>query len=95
MPKCDFNKFIEIALRHGCSPVNLLHIFRAPFPRNISGWLLLYNWPDTSVSLYGCKKFALFLLLCKPHMQEQHNIHVCSINNDINIIKRMLRNSSF
>ena len=23
-------KFIEIALRHGCSPVNLLHIFRAP-----------------------------------------------------------------
>ena len=23
MPKCDFNK-----LRHGCSPVNLLHIFR-------------------------------------------------------------------
>ena len=25
--KCDFN-FIEIALLHGCSPVNLLHIFR-------------------------------------------------------------------
>ena len=23
--------FIEIALRHGCSPVNLLHIFRTPF----------------------------------------------------------------
>ena len=35
MPKCG------IALRHGCSPVNLLHIFRAPFPRNTSGWLLL------------------------------------------------------
>ena len=33
--------FIEIALRHGCSPVNLLHIFRTPFPRNTSGWLLL------------------------------------------------------
>ena len=28
--------FIEIALRHGCSPVNLLHIFRAPFPKNTS-----------------------------------------------------------
>ena len=32
MPKCDFNKvennFIEIALGHGCSFVNLLHIFR-------------------------------------------------------------------
>ena len=45
MPKCDFNKvasnFIEIALRHGCSPVDLLHIFRAPFPKNTSGRLLL------------------------------------------------------
>ena len=33
---------IEITLRHGCSLVNLLHIFRTPFPRNTSGWLLLY-----------------------------------------------------
>ena len=45
MPKCDFNKvasnFIENTLRHACSPVNLLHIFRTPFPRNTSGWLLL------------------------------------------------------
>ena len=35
----------EIALRHGCSPVNLLHIFRTPFPRNTSEWLLLYFGP--------------------------------------------------
>ena len=45
LPKYDFNKvacnFIEITLRHGCSPVNLLHIFRTPFPENISGGLLL------------------------------------------------------
>ena len=47
MPRCDFNKvallcnFIEIALRHGCSPVNLLHIFRTPFLRNTSKGLLL------------------------------------------------------
>ena len=34
--------FIEIALRHGCSPVNLLHIFRTPFPKNTSGGLLLW-----------------------------------------------------
>ena len=34
-------KLEEIALRHGCSPVNLLHIFRTPFPRNISGRLFL------------------------------------------------------
>ena len=35
--------FIEIELRHGCSPVNLPHIFRIPFPRNTSGRLLLNN----------------------------------------------------
>ena len=35
------SNFIEIALRHGCSPVNLLHIFRTPFPKNTSAWLFL------------------------------------------------------
>ena len=33
MPKCDFNKW--------CSPVNLQHIFRIPFPKNTPGRLLL------------------------------------------------------
>ena len=33
--------FMEITLRHGCSPVNLLHIFRTTFPKNTSGGLLL------------------------------------------------------
>ena len=33
--------FIEITLQHGCPPVNLLHIFRAPFIKSTSGWLLL------------------------------------------------------
>ena len=28
---------LQIALRHGFSPVNLMHIFRTPFPRNTSG----------------------------------------------------------
>ena len=41
MPKCDFSKVIEIALRHGCSRVNLLHIIRASSPKNTSGRLLL------------------------------------------------------
>ena len=35
------SNFIEIALRHGCSPANLLHIFTTPFLKNTSGWLLL------------------------------------------------------
>ena len=33
--------FTEIALWHGYSPANLLHIFRTPFPKNTSGRLLL------------------------------------------------------
>ena len=41
MAKCDFNKVIEITLQHVCSPVNLLHIFRAPFPKNAFVRLLL------------------------------------------------------
>ena len=34
--------FIEIALRHVCSPVKLLYFFRTPFSKNISGRLLVY-----------------------------------------------------
>ena len=33
--------FFEIILLCGCSPVNLLYIFRTPFPKNASGGLLL------------------------------------------------------
>ena len=31
-----------ILIRHGCFSVNLLHIFRTPFIKNTSGWLLLH-----------------------------------------------------
>ena len=45
MPKCDFNNvasnFIGITFRHGCSPADLLHIFRTPLLKDTSGWLLL------------------------------------------------------
>ena len=54
-PKCDFNKesnFIEIKFRHGCSPVNLLHIFTTPFPKNTSERLLLN----------GPKYFSFFII---------------------------------
>ena len=51
MPKCDFNKvslqlYIEIILRHGCAPVNLMHILKTTFTKNTSGWLLLKNLTD-------------------------------------------------
>ena len=34
------SKFIEITLQYGCSPVNLLHIFRTLFDKNTYGGLL-------------------------------------------------------
>ena len=37
---CNFN---EITLWHGCSSVNLLHIFRTPLLKNTSGGLFLYT----------------------------------------------------
>ena len=38
------SKFIEITLfLHGCSSVNLLHIFRTPFLKNTSRLLLLFS----------------------------------------------------
>ena len=39
------SNFIEIILRHGCSPVNLFHIFRTPFLKNTSEGLLLKICP--------------------------------------------------
>ena len=45
MPKCDF--------RHGCSPVNLLYIFRKPFSKNTSGQLLLKEEYEQIIYNFG------------------------------------------
>ena len=51
MPKCDFNKVVkQLYCNFGCSPVNLLHIFRTPFYKNTYGGLLLTK-PDNEISL--------------------------------------------
>ena len=60
---------IEIALPYGCSPVNLLHIFRITFPKNTSERLLLiilprrmikpeFNWAANTL----CNRYELKLL---------------------------------
>ena len=42
--------FTEITRRHGCSPVNWLHIFGTPFPKNNFGGIRLdldlYDWQN-------------------------------------------------
>ena len=52
MSKYDLNNvacnFIEITL-----PVNLLHIFRTPFPQNTSEWLLLKRVAEEHVIILG------------------------------------------
>ena len=46
------NKVIEITLRHRCSPVNLLHIFKTAFTNNISAWLLQIGF-DTLLQIFS------------------------------------------
>ena len=41
------SNLIEITLRHGCSPENLLHIFRTLFPKN--------NYGGLPLQIYRCK----------------------------------------
>ena len=55
------SNFIEITLQHGCSPVNLLYIFRTPFSKNTSGWLLLYasNLDISEATIRGVFEIAL------------------------------------
>ena len=56
--------FIGIKLRHGCSPPNLLHIFRIPLYKNPSGELLLpmgYSGPcQISMIKLFAKMFFFF-----------------------------------
>ena len=54
---------IEIALRHGFSPVNLLHIFSKLFPKNISGRLLLKNIKFYLISIHLLSAFAKISIL--------------------------------
>ena len=50
------SNFIEIALPHGCSPVNLLHIFRTPF--------FLGTPLGACFCLFHMKRKGILILLC-------------------------------
>ena len=61
------SNFIEITHRHGCSLVNLCHIFRKPFSKNTSGWLLLSlldksrSWrPSTLFKRFQSRYFPVY-----------------------------------
>ena len=64
------SNFIEIALRHGCCSVNLLHIFRTPFPKNTSGGLFLEfqeYYSGYNVHLYSYFSVVATLEMLKLH----------------------------
>ena len=57
------NNFFEIAHQHGCSPVNLLHIFRTSFPKNTSGRLMHWLLQNIKRKNYNINKQILSLLI--------------------------------
>ena len=64
--------FIKITLRHGCSHLNLLHIFRTPFHKNTFEWLLL---KQGIIPCYAFQAFLLFSsttnLVCSSHWEKK------------------------
>ena len=101
MPECDFNKvtnFIEITLWDGCSPANLLHVFRAPFPRDTSECLLQVSNLFEALILSGIRfqilasKFAIDSLqiqadLLQSNLTEITLRHGCSTANLLHIFR--------
>ena len=70
------SNFSEIALRHGRSPINLLYIFRTPFPKNTSDGLL-FAWflidhkntiknRSTDLQAFPSQSLSLYLLFPFP-----------------------------
>ena len=77
------NSFTEITLWHGCSAVNLLHIFRTPFYKNTYGRLLL-----TVVILWLFSKHMLncnilqhkkIIMMCWMHLLNINNNYARTI----------------
>ena len=63
LSKPDFNR---VALRHGCSPASLLHIFGTPFYKSTYGGLLLYFQPTYHCFSFKTPKANNFLCNLKP-----------------------------
>ena len=62
------SNFTEIALRHGCSPANLLHIFITPFPMNtiLGGCFIKLSTLTYSVERYQSNPRPHFKIIIPP-----------------------------
>ena len=89
------SNFIEIKFWHGCSPVNLMHIFRTPFPKNTYGRLLLIQFSSSINYLVYCSCFDTWTASSSV-LRETNN---CFITNEIskkwiiNLLRACLINS--
>ena len=70
MPKGDFNKFAR-QLGHGCSSVNLLHIFRTPCIKNTSGELFLKMLHGSFIQTYKTTINPFTMLLISLTLPEK------------------------
>ena len=88
---CNFIKITLRPLRHVCSPVNLLHIFKTPFPKNTSGGLLM-----TSLLLLlkkmNVQLFSWYIRSSK-FQWNSHSIYICILllMRDFSFLVRHLR----
>ena len=65
------SNFIEITFQHGCSPVNLMHIFRTPYPKNTCGWLLL----SLLYRLYQTRLWSTLSVVLGRHTFQLSKVH--------------------
>ena len=77
------SKLIDITLWHGCSPVNLLNIFRTPFSKNTSGWLFLMIFHFLGVNKLNMlsitvENMLLFTELSNDNAELKRDIASCS-----------------
>ena len=89
--------FIEITLRYGCSPVNLLHTFRTSFTKTTSGWLLL-KWEDDSPWIAKMFWISLVFLtkICSLYRDKSDSYYVEVIkSSDENVFNAFILKAAF
>ena len=70
------SNFIEIALRRGCSPVDLLHIFRTRFYKNTYGGMLLKS-ESKRKKLYWAVEFVAPIVLWNCSGIKKNSLLMC------------------
>ena len=99
-----FCNFIEITLQHGCSPVNLLHIFRTPFSKKpLDSYfymmlkisiLWLYNITFLRIRVHCNKNYFLLMQICFLLILVKSLLRGC-ISKTKNFIKKRLQQRCF